>query len=111
MKKLLLFVFTAAMLFSLAVTANAQEDDMYYNEYDNYDEFEQDYYDSVVFPKDDETVMSFKISPIPPISGIAVGTAVVFVLHRRHTSFARRAHDPYPERIKSVHTVTTTNTL
>ena len=110
MKKLILLVCAAAMLFSLTITANAQEDDMYYNEYDNYDEFEQDYYNSVVFPEE-EKQWTFKFSPFPPLAGVAVGAATVFVLYRKHTLHARRAPEPHHERIKAVHTVTTTNTL
>lgn len=111
MKRIMFFICAAAMLISLTVSANAQKDDMYYEEYDNYEEFEQDYYDTVVFPEEVKIQSKISFSPIPPIIGIVAGAAVVFVLYRKHTLAARRAPEPHPERIKAVHTVSDTNTL
>lgn len=111
MKKIIFFICAAAMLISLTLTVNAQKDEMYYEEYDNYEEFEQDYYDTVVFPEEEKTQSKISFSPIPPIIGVVAGAAVVFVLYRKHTLSARRAPAPHPERIKAVHTVTDTNTL
>lgn len=111
MKRIIFFICVTAMLLSLAVTANAQKDEMYYEQFDNYEEFEQDYYDTVVFPEAEDSHAKTGFSPFPPIIGIVAGATVVFVLYRKHTLSARRAPEPHPERIKAVHTVTNTNTL
>lgn len=102
-KRIVAFIFSVLMLLSLTVTAFA--DEIEYNEYDNYEEFEQDYYDTVVFPENDKTVLRYgKFSAIPVVVGVAAGAITVLILLRRHSALDRQAPAPYRYTVKAKHT-------
>ena len=108
-KKLLYSAVAVLMLLSLNFTALADSGIEYYDEFDDYYEFEKDYYDSVVFPEEEEDEIQWykKLSPIPPVIGIAAGAVTVFILYKKHSSAGRsirlRNHSYAPD--------TTHNTL
>lgn len=91
----LISVLSAAFIlaFSLTFTAFAENigdnEIEYYEGLDDYEEFEQDYYQTFE-PKKAEPGTWYKdLSPIPPVTGILAGAATVFVLYRKQAS-ARR---------------------
>ena len=89
-KKMLYTVFTVLMLISVSFTSSAAKGDEFYEEYDNYYEFEQDYYNSVVFPEEkDDGQWYNELSPIPLVIGLTAGALTVFILYRRQ-EVARR---------------------
>ena len=104
MKRFLSVFLAALMVSSLSVTAFA--DELEYNEYDNYDEFEQDYYNTVVFPENNTQNLWYKdISIIPVVIGIAAGGITVFVLLRRQSALDRCAPAPHRYTVKINHTI------
>lgn len=95
-KKLIASLFAVTVLLTFSFTAFA--DEFEYNEYDNYNEFEQDYYDTVVFPEEDTNtyVWYSEFSAIPVFIGIAASAVTVLILLRRHS--ALDSHTPVPYR-------------
>ncbi len=119
-------IFTAAaaaimLLSALCFTSFAAGTDdesgiEYYEEYDNYDEFEQDYYDSVVLNNElDELPWYERFSLIPPAAGVLAGAATVLVLGIKHREAGRHsAEHSYaytPEISHSIDTPQNENTL
>ena len=95
-KKMLYTAFTVLMLMSVSFTSSAAKGDEFYEEYDNYYEFEQDYYNSVVFPEEkDDGQLYNELSPIPLVIGLTAGALTVFILYRRQ-EVARRQKPEQP---------------
>ncbi len=102
-KRFIASIFAVMLLLTFSVTAFA--DEFEYNEYDNYNEFEQDYYDSVVFPEEDKNQNAWysELSAIPIVIGVAAGAVTVLILLRRHSALDRQAPAPYRYNAKVKH--------
>lgn len=102
-KRIIISVFVAIILLAFPVTAFA--DEFEYNEYDNYNEFEQDYYDTVVFPEEDKITNTWysELSAIPVFIGVAAGAVTVLILVHRQSVVDRQAPAPYRYNAKVKH--------
>lgn len=119
-KKILITLCAVFMIFSASFTSFAEKGDEFYDEYDNYEELEDDYYQSIGIPEqvqnDHRTQPWYaNLSVVPLIVGLVAGSLTVLILFRKH-SIARRhiPEHPYPYALDIKHTIVsdkTDNTL
>ena len=119
-KKISALLCAVFMIFSVSFTSFAEEGEAFYDEdeYDNYDEFEEDFYQSVGVaeqPQQEEKPWYADLSVIPLAVGLAAGGITVLALFRRHSMARRHMPEiPQPYALDIKHTVvsdTNDNTL
>lgn len=106
------------MIFAVSFTSFAEEGEAYYEEYDNSDEFEEDFYQSVGIPEQPQQENKpwyEELSAIPLVIGLAAGSITVLVLFRKHNMARRHMPEhPQPYALDIKHTIvsdTNENTL
>lgn len=102
-KKIILCVFcilfALPLIFSAAAQAEAENEDYYYEEYDNYNEMEQDYIDSEVV---DKAPVKQSVIFVPAIIlGAAAGFGTTYII--LNAVFAPPKPDPYFRKAEEKH--------
>ncbi len=102
-KKIILCVFcilfSVPLIFSSAAQAEAENEDYYYDEYDNYNEMEQDYINSEVVDKVPQKQSIIFVPAI--ILGAAAGFGVTYIV--LNAVFAPPKPDPYFRKAEEKH--------
>lgn len=88
------------LICSFALTAFAENigdnEIEYYEGLDDYEEFEQDYYQTFEPKKKEPRAWYKDLSPIPPVIGILAGAGTVFILYRKQATARRQSVDRTP---------------